>query len=178
MAKFSDEQVKAALAGRRVVRRYPMPGAEGVEVGVRLLSDAELDSVRLEAAEFVKKNKVETVIDPEFFDRAIHRETISRAFVDPDQPDDAFFGSQKDVAELDSLTVRSLYELYIAHHQAMDPYLFCPEEDVERLVEQLGKSESSAGLLSLYDAPTLRSFVLSLACKLRATQPTPKSTTG
>lgn len=178
MAKYDDKEVRAALSGRRVMRRYPMPGAESVEVGIRLLSDTDLDSARLEAAEFCKKQKADLRVDPEFFDRAIHRETISRAFVDPDSPDEPFFGSQADVAELDNLTVRACYELYVAHHQAMDPYLFCSEEEVEKVVDALGKSESSAGLLSLYDAPTLRSFALSMASKLRAMQPTPKSPTG
>lgn len=165
--KWSDDSVKAALQGRRIVRRYPFPGAEGIEVGVHLLTDAELDGARLQAAEFCKTSKANLVIDPEFLDRAIHREVISRAFVDPDAPDEAFFAKQDDVAELDSLTVRSLYELYVAHHQAMDPYAYCPPEEVENLVKTLGESESSVGLLSLYDAPTLRSLLFSSVSMLR-----------
>lgn len=173
MAKWSDESVRAALQGRFAVRRYPFPGSpgeRGVEVGIKLLTDAELDSVRLQAAEFAKKNRADLTIDPEFLDRAIHREVISRAFVDPEHPQEAFFGSQNDVAELDNLTVRALFELYMLHQQALDPYAFCPPEEVEKLVEALGKSERSVETLSLYDAPTLRSFVLSMASTLRSTR--------
>lgn len=178
MARWSDASVRAALDARRQVSRYPFPGASSLTVGVKLLTDSELDAVRLQAAEFVKKNRVDLAIDPEFMDRAIHRETISRAFVDPDQPDVPFFGSQGDVAELDNLTVRALYELYIVHHQSMDPYAFASAEDVQKLVDALGKSESSAAaLLSSFDFVTLRSFAISMASLLRETQRSPKSST-
>jgi hypothetical protein len=172
--KFSDESIRAALRGRHSVSRFPFPGLPNVELGVRLLTDAELDGARLQAVEFCKRNKVELALDPEFLDRAIHREVISRAFVDANNEEDAFFGSQDDVAELDSLTVRTLFELYAAHQQAMDPYAFCPAEDVDRMVDALGKSESSVVGLSLFDAPTLRSFVLSMASMLREMQQPPK----
>jgi hypothetical protein len=56
----------------------------------------------------------------------------------------------------------------------MDPYAFCPAEDVDRMVDALGKSESSVAGLSLFDAPTLRSFVLSMASMLREMQQPPK----
>jgi hypothetical protein len=170
MAKFSDESVRAALRGRQVMRRYPFPGQPQLEVGVKLLSDAELDIVRLQAVEDCKRHKAELVADPEFLDRVIHRETIARAFCDVDAPDEPFFGSQSSVAELDNLTVRSLFELYVFHAQAMDPYAYCPPEEVEALAETMGKSENAVGLLSLYDLLTARSFVLSLALRLRETQ--------
>jgi hypothetical protein len=178
MAKFSDELVRAALAGRLAVSRYPFPGNPAIEVGVKLLTDTELDAVRLQAVVFAKSKNVDATLDPEFIDRAIHRETISRAFVDPDKPDEPFFASQHEVAQLDNLSVRSLHELYLAHHQSMDPLAFCPAEEVGALVEQLGKSESSAGILSLYDLPTLRSLVLSMALLLRETRQTLKSSTS
>jgi len=174
MAKFSDESVRIALRGRHAMQRYPFPGQAGIEIGVKLLTDAELDSVRLEAVEQCKRAKAELVADPEFLDRLIHRETISRAFVDVDKPAEPFFSSQKEVAQLDNLTVRSLYELYVAHHQAMDPYTHCPPEEVEKLVESLGKSETPLALLSLFDAHTLRLFAASMASMLRETQLQPR----
>lgn len=167
MAKYSDESVRVALRGRFAVRKYPFPGQPGLEVACKLLSDAELDGVRLEAVEFCKRKKAELAADPEFLDRLIHRETVSRAFYDAANTEESFFGSQADVAELDNLTVRSLYELYISHAQSMDPYAYCAPEEVEALAEQLGKSESSAGLLNLFDAVTLRSLLLSMALRLR-----------
>jgi hypothetical protein len=173
MAKWSDETVRAALAGRNAMRRVPFPGAPKVEVMIRILTDAELDNVRLRAVETVKKRKAELVLDPEFLDRLIHRETIAAAFYDAEHPTDAFFSSEEEVAELDNLTVRGLYELYMTHVQALDPYSFCPLEEVQELAETLGKSENSVGILNLYDGPTLRSFCLSLALRLRELEPSP-----
>lgn len=173
MAKWTDESVRAALGGRFKVHTYPFPGKPDLQIGIKLLTDHELDKVRLQAAEFAKGQRADLTIDPEFFDRAIHRELISRAYVDPEKPTEPFFPSQNDVAELDNLTVRSLYELYVTHQQSLDPYAFCPPEDIERLVESLGKSETSVGLLNLYDAPTLRTLLLSLALKQRGTQASP-----
>lgn len=173
MAKWTDDSVRAALGGRFAVSVYPFPGAPDLRIGLKLLTDAELDSVRLQAASFAKTKQADLVVDPEFLDRAIHRELISRAYVDAEKQDEPFFPSQNDVAALDNLTVRSLYELYITHQQSLDPYAFCPPDEVEKLVETLGKSESSVGILNLYDAPTLRSFVLSMALKQRETPPQP-----
>lgn len=177
MPKWSDESVQASLGRRFTVHTYPFPGLPDVMVGIKLLTDGELDQVRLQAAVFAKQKQADLLVDPEFLDRAIHRELVSRAFVDPQRSTEPFFASQNDVAELDSLTVRSLYELYITHQQALDPYAFCPPEEVERLVATLGKSESSGaalvGVLNLYDAPTLRSLLLSTVSRLRETQAAP-----
>lgn len=169
MAGFSDESVRLALRGRFTVRTYPFPGLTGVNIAVRLLKDGELDAVRLQAVEECKSKRVELVADPEFLDRLIHRETIARAFVDASDNTQAFFGSHEDVAELDALTVRALYELYMLHAQSMDPFAYCPAEEVESLAASLGKSERPAEILSLFDAPTLRTCVLSLALRLRET---------
>lgn len=173
MAKWTDESVRAALGGRFKVHTYPFPGKQEISVGIKLLTDAELDKVRLQAVVYAKGQQADLNFDPDFLDRAIHRELISRAFVDPEKPEEPFFPSQNDVAELDNLTVRSLYELYVTHQQALDPYAFCPPEQIEQLAESLGKSESSVGLLNLYDAPTLRSLLLSTALKLRSMPASP-----
>lgn len=178
MAKsFDHDKLKAALAGRGACLRYPFPGAEGVEVGVRLLTDRELDGIRLRAVEFAKTKKMDLIFDPDFLERIIQRETIAAAFCDPDKPTDAIFGSQEDVAKLDNLTVRTLFELYVAHGQAMDPFTFCSEENVQELLDALGKSGSSVARMSLFDGPTLRSFVISMASMLLEMQQTLKSPT-
>ena len=173
MAKYSDERVRMALRGRQAVQRYPFPGQPELEVGIKLLSDAELDGVRLEAVELCKKAKAELLLDPEFLDRMIHRETISRAYVDVDAPDEPFFAKQGEVAELDNLTVRTLYELYKAHHEAMDPYAHASPEEVDALIASLKKSSTPLAVLSLYDSSTLRHCVVSMASLLRETRPTP-----
>lgn len=170
MAKYSDEVVAAALRPRGVVRKYPFPGAPGIEVGIKLLSDAELDSARLQAVDYCTKKLANLIADPEFLDRLIQREIIARAILDPEHEGHYFFADQHEVAQLDNLTVRSLHELYQLHAQSMDPLAFCPVEQVQELADTLGKSESAAGVLSLYDLYTARSCVLSLALKLRETQ--------
>jgi hypothetical protein len=167
MAKFNDESVRSALAGRMAVREYPLPGAESVMVGVRLLRDEEMDAVRLQAQQFVLTKKCELAVDPEFLDRAIKRELISRAFVDAEKTDEAFFGSQASVAELDAPMVLACFELYNQHQMMVDPYAHCSEEEVAELVELLGKSPDREATLRLFDAPTLRSFVISLAATRR-----------
>lgn len=163
MPGFNDESVRLALRGRFIVRTYPFPGLTGINIAVRLLKDGELDAVRLQAVEECKSKKVELVADPEFLDRLIHRETIARAMFDADDHTQSFFGSHEDVAELDALTVRALYELYMMHAQAMDPYAYCPASEVQALAEALGKSEWPAESLSLFDLPTARTCLLSLA---------------
>lgn len=179
MAKYSDEQVKMAVLERRLPARYPFPGDESVQIGVRALTDDQLDDARAAAALYVKERQIDLVVDPEFFDRALHREVVLRSVVDPDSPDRApFFESAAQVREMDSLLVRSLYELCIHHQQAADPYAHVTGEEVEALVAQLGKSNDSVARLSLFDRPTLVSFVLSMASLLREKSATPKSNTG
>jgi hypothetical protein len=176
--KYSDAEVQQALNGRKAGRRYPFPGNPSIEVAVKLLTESELDDVRLRAADFVKTKKANLIIDPEFLDIVIHRETVAAAFMDASATEEYFFEDAAAVATIDAQTVRALYELYMFHHQAMDPFAFASEEEVEELVGQLGKSETDAGRLSLYDHSSLRSFVLSMARMLRESSPKPKSSTG
>jgi hypothetical protein len=173
MAKYSDEAVFSAIEGRRAVRRYPFPGSDS-ECGIQMLTDCKIDSVRIDAQNYCKGKKVDLMLDPDFLDRAIMRYTILAAFVDPDKPEQQFFEGIDDVMSLDNVMVRTLYELYIAHQQAMDPLAYASREEVDALVAQLGKPGSDEGRLSLFDRPTLQSFVLSMACALRSMRQQPK----
>lgn len=172
MAKY--DEISSALAGRRVIREYPFPGLDGTLVGVRALSDDELDEIRLTAAAVCKTKGVDMVIDPSFVDRLIHRMTIAKAFFDVDKTQDRFFRSHEQVAELDNLLVITLYELYCTNVQRSDPYLYATKEKVEEIAETLGKSPSAEASMSLFDRPTLLSLSLSLARRLRETLPTPR----
>jgi hypothetical protein len=174
LAKFSDESVRAALAGRGEVRRYALPSADGVFVGVKVPSDIELDGARLRAADYCKKKKVDPRFDPDFFEHAIQREVIALAFVDDENHEDAFFSEAEEVAQLDQLMVSAMYELYMMHFMAMDPYAFVSGDEAEELAETLGKSERPEERLSAYDLRTLRGFVLSMASRLREKQASPK----
>lgn len=174
MAKFSDDMIALAVEGRRAVVRYPFPGVEGAECGIRLLTNSENDRIRLEAVTYCKTKKADLALDPEFLDKAIYGLTVYEAFVDPDKPDDRFFEDIDDVRGLDAKLTRTLYELYITHQESMDPLSRLSREEVDALVAQLGKSEISVARLSLFDRDTLQSCVLSMACVLRETRPTSK----
>lgn len=178
MAKFSDQDITIAVLERRQPRPYPFPGIDGKQVAIKVLSDAESDSARIAAVQFCKGKDVDLALDPEFLDRCIQREILLRACRDSDKPEEPFFSTYDQITHLDNMLVRTLFELYNAHQQAMDPLAFCPAEEVEALVAQLGKSELAAARLSLFDQPTLLRFVLSMAHQLQSKSPTPKSTTG
>jgi hypothetical protein len=177
VAKFSDDSVRAALAGRGEVRRYALPGADSIDVGVKVPTDAELDGARLRAVDFCKKKKVDPKFDPDFLEHAIQRETIALSFVDIDAQTEAFFEDADAVAELDAMMVSSCYEVYLLHFQAMDPYAFVSGDEAEELADTLGKSERPEERLSAYDSRTLRASVLSLALKLHEARASLKSST-
>lgn len=176
MAKYED--VKLALQGRRALKNYPFPGLDdGTEVALRLLTEGDLDSVRVAAADKCKEKRVELNMDPDFLDRCIHRFTILRAFFDTEKGD-PFFKSFEEVSQLDNLLVHQLYAMYRLHQQSMDPLAHLGPEEVGAVVEHLGKSGSSVASLSLFDVPTLQSLVLSMAAMLRKTSPQHKSDTS
>ena len=171
-AKTTLELVRAHIDGRRVAREYPFPGVDGVRCYVKSLTDEEVDGCRLRAAKYCEERKASMLIDPEMFDRALRRELISMAYyAHEDKP---LFGSARDVGELDDSTVTAVHQQYLVHHELCQPWVTGSDEEVEALTDALGKSDSSAGGLSLFDAPTLRRLLLSMARKARATSQTSK----
>ena len=173
------EELKVALHTRSVVRRYPFPGKPDIYVGIKLLTEAEQDGVRLRAQQKVQRDKAMLIIDPDFFDRLVKRETVAQAVLQSDASDAPYlFEDAEQLAELDAYVVTALYELYLFHSNALDPYTFATEEEVNGLVEQLGKSETEAARLSLFGPDTLRSLCLSMASLLRAKSPGRSSSTG
>lgn len=187
--KYSDEKIRASLSGRFQIRECQFPGMPGIRLGIRILKDSEMDECRLQAVEYIKgkisKSKVDAAetkvlmeIDPLFYDRVFYREVVSRAFVDWEKKEEPFFSSMEEVAELDPHTVLALFELYGTFQQEADPYRYCGPEEVEKLVEAMGKSEILVALLNEFDAPTLRSLLLSTVRRLHEISRTPKSNTG
>jgi hypothetical protein len=140
---------------------------DGVSVGVRLLHGSEVHQIRREAVEHCKEHKIDLVMDPEFLDLVIMRLTVLNVCYDVDDKQAPFF-KRDDVFKIDAPLARTLYELYIAHQQAMDPLAYCSAEKVEELVAALGKYEMSVARLSLFDLPTLRSLCISMAHLLRS----------
>ena len=177
--QFTDERVSAMLRGRRDVRLVPLPGfgddAEPVMVGIRILLEREIDEARAEAGQYVealaKRYRLDArdmlSIDAENLDREVQRQLVFRAFVDTDKQPNGdyrpFFVSPTAVRDLDSVFQQTLFNVYLDHLNYVSPLRGLGEQEVEELVEALGKGQELPGLLGLYDAPTLRTLVRILA---------------
>ena len=175
--KFDDVAIQGILQGRRVIGRAAFPGQAGVTIGVRLLSDRDIDLARFEAQIYLEAQckKVQltlasfVAVDPESLDREHQRQVLLRAFVDPDTPVERptmFFSDISQVRSLDSVLVTQLWEIYVDHQDTVNPRLRLTEEGVESLVEGLKEPQSATLILAGFDRPTLVSLVRSLASRL------------
>ncbi len=177
MPKFSDAAIGTALMGRRAITPYPFPTLDGVEFGLRLLTDGEQDAARLQAQRYCKDKSADLLSDPQFMDRALMRYTLLAACFNVDAGGGKLFSSHDELLQLDVTLLHTLYGMYETHRVSIDPLLYCSAEEVDGLVAALGKGEIGLRRLSLYDLSTLRAFVLSMASRLRSTPPTPNSST-
>lgn len=173
------------LKGRRAVRQVPFPGMEedaNAVIGVRILSDSEIDDCRVHASGYMERRakampgQMEGAqlasIDPEFLQREIKRQMIALAFVSATERDGSgkplpFFPSPDAVESLDPLMVESFFQVYLQHNDYVNPYAFLDEAKITELVDALGKEGADAAWLSLCDADTLGRCVLTLAKRLR-----------
>jgi hypothetical protein len=169
MATFADARVQEMLRGRKAVRVYSMPFAHEIEVGVRVLSDQEIDDCRLEAQRYVEKRGAKMDIDPDFLERETRRQIIWRAFVDAADRESAFFASDAAVRELDAEMVRSLFDLYSEHQVFVSPFRHLDAAGVKELAEALGKEHDARAYLADCGSDTLRSLCLTLASAVRST---------
>lgn len=177
MATFDDEQIQAMIAGRRRTRRVPFPVVEGVDIGLRLLTEDELDDARTEAVEYAKRKKFDPLLDPESITRAIQREILSRACVDPDDPSDdprPFFSSSESVRKLDAPMVAYLFSNYAELGEIVSPWRSLDEGARGALLEALGKEPSAPEMLSTLDRSSLASLCRSMASALLETRRTSK----
>lgn len=179
MADFSDERIQGIIQGRRVIGRFPFPGSEGSHmVGVRLLTESEIDIARFNA-QFYIKSRCERVglslvdfvnIDPESLDREHQRQVLFAAILslegDPDNPP-RFFKDDAQVRALDSVLVDQLWREYADWQEASNPMLSLKKEEVDELVEALKKEPTARVLLAHFESGTLRSLVRTLASQLQ-----------
>lgn len=181
MAKFSDERVRAIIAGPRAFRTYLFPGSDDLRIAMRVLTEAELDECRL-AAQTELRDRAKSRgwdssgvvdVDPELLSRMIERHIVFRATYDPDTIDGddpvRFFSVPKDVTQLDSVTATKLSELYLEHQEWCSPLRQMSAEDVDALVDALGKAQMPEVFLGAFAPSMLRRFAISLASRLRAT---------
>jgi hypothetical protein len=169
--KFSDAQVSAVLQGRRSIKKINFPPL-GCVVGIRILTEAECDAAKLEAARYCGVCKVDLDIDPEFYDREIRRQIVWRAVFDADSPAETpepFFPSDKDVRSLDTGIVSMLFDAYAEVLEEVVPQRTLDEKGVGALLEALKKGDEPMEVLKFFAPDTLRLCVRSLASMLPAT---------
>lgn len=180
MARFSDQRVAAILAGKRDFGIYPFPGLEGVEVAIRVLTDYELDQCRLAAQKWVRdqckrrgwKTEAAVEVDPQLLDRAIERELLWWACYDSETVSDdepvRFFEKSLDVGKLDQTQIAALTSAYIERQQWTTPLLQADDEEVDELIEALGKAQVPEVFLGRYAPSTLSRLLITLASRLRS----------
>lgn len=174
MARFSDEDVSKILLGPAAVSRVAFPMAQGIEVGLRCLSDNEIDKARVAAhcylegickrADLGLRSFVD--IDPESLNREQQRQIIALAFVDADKPDRPFFDDAIQVRRLSSVVVARLWELYLDHQDKVNPYFSLSKEQMTELADALKKGLDATDLLAGFGRDTLCSLVRTLASQL------------
>jgi len=183
MATFTDERVQAIIRGARAFRVVSFPGAPpeaGVQIAVRLLTEAELDGCRLEGQAklraFCETRKWDptTAVDmePGLVTRWQERQLVWAAFFDAatigDPTPRRFFPTYRDVEELDATTVTRLHEAYVQHQEWVAPLNRMEPKEVEELVVALGNGRSASAELHRYERSTLARLCISLASALRS----------
>jgi len=172
--RFSDEHLQTILRGAAAVGRAPYPGleGEGVEIGVRILSEAELDDARLDAQLHLKRffgrvniDPVKALhIDPEHLDAEQRRQILLRAVVDPDSHK-PFFAAAAEVRGLPSHVVGQLWAAYLDWIDAVDPRIRLDPAAVDELAAALKKEPSAKVILAHYGPDTLSSLARTLAAQ-------------
>lgn len=179
MARFSDEDIRKIIIGDRLVAPAAFPGRESVTVGVRGLSDNEVDEARVAAQGYIEglckradmRFEVFVQVDPESYDREMQRQVIARAFVDIDAQDRPFFDDAVQVRRLASTTIARLWEIYTGHQDAVNPRRMLSEAQVKELADALGKEPSGTVVLEDLERDTLCSLLRTMASMLQ-TSPT------
>lgn len=179
MARFSDEDIRKIIIGDRIVAPAQFPGRESVTVGVRGLSDDEIDACRVDAQCYVEsickradmRYEVFVGVDPESYDRELQRQIITRAFVDIEAHERPFFEAAVQVRRLGSVTIARLWEIYTGHQNAVNPRRMLSESQTKELVDALGKEPSGTVVLEDFERDTLCSLVRFLASELRTSRP-------
>jgi len=182
VARF-DEQTRALILGpKRAFRTLDFPGRPDVKVAVRALTEREIDACRVEAQrQFLALCKQREWnpdrainIDPLLHSRLVDRQIVWRAYYDPDtvtmaEPV-AFFGSDADVQDLDSITLSDLISAYAEHQEYVSPSRSLDVEEVRALVDALGKESKPAVVLRSLARDALESFALTTARRLATFQ--------
>lgn len=177
MSTATEVNLGRMLQGRRAIGRIPFPGVPGLEAGVRLLSDREIDDARADAMLYLQMRckprgfSVEDFvrIDPDSLEREHERQVIVRAIVDPDSDPEKptpYFASVEKVRDLDSLVIQRLWEHYTDWHDAVDPRVGLDEGQIDDLIDAIKKEPGEPVILAHLEHVTLRRLLRSLASRL------------
>lgn len=174
-----DDRIRALVLGpSRAYRTLAFPGRSEVRIAVRALTEREIDACRVEGQrQFLDLCRARgwdpdkaINIDPLMHSRLVERQIVWRAFFDPDTiagPDPRpFFPSDSDVAELDSITTTDLVSAYAEHQEFVSPSRGLSPEEVERMIDAMGKGSEPAVVLRTIERDSLVSFALSMARRL------------
>lgn len=190
MPDIRDEQVRALLAGRRAIRRVPYPGAPEIEIGIRVLSETEIDDARFDANDYLEKRakKAGTNLDaflardPDTYSREHERQIIQRATFNVDTLDEPkpypFFPSIGELRSIDGATVSQLFAQYLDLLDAIDPKLRLTDEQKEEFITLLGKGPTEPVLLAQFAPDTLRDLLRIMAARLVTSQSGNSSTSS
>lgn len=153
-----------------------------VLVGVRILTEQECDAARADAvfyiSELAKNRGVSAIefthMEGEIIDREEKRQIIYRAFLvaeDADKPrigkePRRFFDNAQRVRGLDTVIVSLLWSMYLEHQELVNPLQSLSDAAAQELADALSKGPNANTLLALYDLPTLRKLVRTLASLL------------
>jgi hypothetical protein len=184
MSRFTDEQVRAAILGKRKPRVIPFPGAppeSGIKVGIRVLTEAELDACRLEAQRIIRseceKRKWDPTtfvdIDPSALIRHQERQLVLMSFLDAesigeDKEQRRFFPTLKDVESLDATTLTRCREAYDENQEWVSPVTKLSQEEALELVASMGNESSASVELHRFERSTLVRLCITLASALRS----------
>ena len=175
------ETVRAELAKRRAARVYPMPGAPAARIGIRLLTEAELEAARVQAQRNVRKlagaDPVGFVdLDPGYLDRERMIQVLAVACTDPESTREAepevfdrhgprpFFPGADDLRELDTAIVERLFDLYLEHQGALAVGVL-PAVELDDALAKLDDVEAAA---IAYTSPALRKLLARAVTRLGA----------
>lgn len=187
MARFSDADVQKILHGRRKPTFVTFPGSDDIEVGLKVLSDTEIDDARANAQHYCSKRagkvQIDYVkfvdVDPEQLSREHMRQMIALAYVDPTsdpQSPKPFFENADQVREFDSVLVQHLYDLYEDNQEQHSPHRTLDQEGLRELAELIKKEPGQPVILANLSQRTLIDLVLFTAAPPPSSTPTKSST--
>jgi hypothetical protein len=146
-------------------------GGFAARVTIWLLGFDELAAAENDALAFLREklkmsesdiDRLEGVRDLE-----VKVQTLFRALRSTEQPTVPFARYTQSIRQLEPDTIQALYDSFIEFSVARSPFLAIKNpEELDEVVEYLGKGLMDETYLSRFDAPTLRRILRSLAVRL------------